>query len=230
MRRASRSLTSMTEAGYALFPVGETITGWLVWDSMRAIDYLCSLEEVDPSRIGVTGNSGGGLNTLYTAALDSRVRAAVISGFIYEFHDWMKYAGSHCTCTQLPGLYRAMEWFEIAGLIAPRPLLMLHGERDDIFPLSGARRSGRAVDALYALLGWKELARLDVVPGEPHAYSRPFRERMYGWMARHLLGQGRGDPLAEGTIRPLDPRDRRLRSEEHTSELQSPTNLVCRLL
>jgi hypothetical protein len=94
------------EAGYALLPLGETIAGWMVWDSMRAIDYLQSLEEVDPDRIGVTGNSGGGLNTLYTAALDPRVKACAIAGFCCEFNTWLKYGGIHCSCVHLPGLFR----------------------------------------------------------------------------------------------------------------------------
>src|SRR5262249_1715319 len=102
------------EAGYALLPLGETIAGWMVWDSMRAMDYLLTRSDVDPKRIGITGNSGGGLNTLYTAALDDRFCAAVIVGFTFEFNNWLKYAGPHCTCTHLPGLFRGMEWFEIA--------------------------------------------------------------------------------------------------------------------
>ena len=61
------------EAGYALLPLGETIAGWMVWDSMRAIDYLLSRDDVDPARLGMTGNSGGGLNTLFTAALDRQL-------------------------------------------------------------------------------------------------------------------------------------------------------------
>ena len=135
------------EGGYSLFPLGETIAGWIVWDSMRAIDYLSSLPDVDPKRIGVTGNSGGGLNTLFTSALDDRVAAAAIAGYVFQFNNWMKYAGAHCTCCQIPRLYRMMEWFEIAGLIAPRPVLMLQGELDSIFPLkrrpqSGARHRG----------------------------------------------------------------------------------------
>ncbi|PYV37953.1 MAG: acetylxylan esterase, partial [Acidobacteria bacterium] len=60
------------EAGFALLPLGETIAGWMVWESMRAIDYLLTLPEVDPEHIGITGNSGGGLNTLFTSALDER--------------------------------------------------------------------------------------------------------------------------------------------------------------
>lgn len=198
------------EAGYALLPLGQTVAGWMVWDSMRALDYLLSLPEVDPERIGITGNSGGGLNTLFTSALDLRIRAAAVAGYVFQFNDWIKYGGPHCTCTYLPSLYRAMEWFEIAGLIAPRPVLMLQGERDDIFPISGARRAGRNTQALYAMLGHGGLARFDGIPTEPHAYSLPFRERMYGWMLCHLRGEGNGEPVAEGDVQPLAEDDPRL--------------------
>ena len=207
--RRNLSGNSHKEGGFALLPLGETISGWMVWDSMRAIDYLQSRPDVDASRIGVTGNSGGGLNTLYTAAIDPRVSVAAITGYTFEFNNWIKYAGAHGACSYLPGL-REMEWFEIAGLIAPRPLLMLNGERDPIFPASGARRAGYSTRALYSLLGYGDRARLYLVPEQGHAYSRPYREQMYGWMAKHLLGQGDGGALDEGEIDPLPQDDPRL--------------------
>ncbi len=201
------------EAGYALLPLGQTIAGWMVWDSMRGIDYLLTLPDVDPQRIGVTGNSGGGLNTLFTAALDERVRAAVVVGFTFEFNNWLKYAGTHCTCTHLPGMFRGMEWFEIAGLIAPRALMMLQGDHDGIFPISGARRAGHNTEAIYALAGNASEARFTELAGQPHAYSRPYREVMYGWMAEHLLGQGTGEPIPEGDARTLGGGDGKLRCD-----------------
>jgi len=212
------------EAGYALLPLGQTIAGWMVWDSMRAIDYLLTQPDVDPQRIGVTGNSGGGLNTLFTSALDDRVRAAVVVGFVFEFNNWLKYGGTHCTCTHLPGMFRGMEWFEIAGLIAPRALMMLQGDHDGIFPISGARRAGHNTEAIYALIGHASEARFTELAGQPHAYSRPYRETMYGWMAAHLLGEGTGEPIAEGDVRPLDERDARLRCDPAgTLMAHSPT-------
>ncbi len=195
------------DAGYALLPLGQTIAGWMAWDSMRAIDYLLTRDDVDANRIGVTGNSGGGLNTLFTAALDSRVRAAVVVGYTFEFNNWLKYAGSHCTCTHLPGVFRNMEWFEIAGLIAPRPLLMLQGASDNIFPISGARRAANNTNAIYAMMGHGAQARFDELPGLPHAYTRPYRERMYGWMAHHLLGATSAEPIAEGEMQTLPESD-----------------------
>lgn len=214
------------EAGYALLPLGETIAGWMVWDSMRAIDYLVSLNEVDAGRIGVTGNSGGGLNTLFTAALDERVRAAVVVGYTFEFNNWLKYAGTHCTCTQLPGLFRGMEWFEIAGLIAPRAVMMLQGANDSSFLISGARRAGHNTERLYVLLGQPGQARFDELPGEPHAYSRPYRERMYGWMARHLLDKGDGQPIAESDVRPLSETDPRLLCDPQGSIMPHSPSVV----
>jgi cephalosporin-C deacetylase-like acetyl esterase len=191
------------DAGYALLPLGQTIAGWMVWDSMRAIDYLLTRDDVDATRIGMTGNSGGGLNTLFTAALDHRVAAAAVVGFTFEFNNWLKYGGAHCTCTHLPGLFRGMEWFEIAGLIAPRALMMLQGDRDAIFPIGGARRAGHNAETVYRLLGQPEKGRFVELQGQPHAYSRPYREQVYGWMAQQLLGQGKGEPVAEGDVRPL---------------------------
>jgi cephalosporin-C deacetylase-like acetyl esterase len=216
---------SHKEGGFALLPLGETISGWMVWDSMRAIDYLQSRPDVDPSRIGVTGNSGGGLNTLYTAAIDPRVSAAVISGYTFEFNNWIKYGGAHGACSYLPGL-REMEWFEIAGLIAPRPVLMLNGERDPIFPVSGARKAGYGTRALYTLLDYADRARLYVVPEQGHAYSRPYREQMYGWMAKHLLGHGDGGAIDEGELDPLPAGDPRLLCDPEGKLLAAAPSVV----
>jgi len=197
------------EAGYALLPLGETIAGWMVWDSMRAIDYLLSLKDVDAERLGMTGNSGGGLNTLFTAALDPRVKAAAVAGYTFQFNNWLKYGGAHCSCNHLPGVFRGMEWFEVAGLIAPRPLLLLQGEYDTIFPIAGARRSARDTEAVYRAVDRPGLAWFREVAGQPHAYTAPFREHMYGFFTRYLRG-GPGDPVPEKGVTALDENDPRL--------------------
>jgi len=213
-------------AGYSLLPLGETIAGWMVWDSIRAADYLQSRPDVDPQRIGIAGNSGGGLNTLFTSALDSRFRAAVVAGYVFEFQSWMKYGGSHCTCVYLPGLSRSMEWFEIAGLTAPRPLLMLQGARDSIFPRTSARRAGRATEALYSILGEHKNARLDLIPNEPHGLTKPFREAIYGWMKLHLTGSGDGQPISEGEVSALPSNDPRLLCDPDGKLLSGAPSIV----
>ncbi len=214
------------EAGYALLPLGETIAGWMVWDSMRAVDYLLTRDDVDPERIAITGNSGGGLNALFTAALDTRIRAAVVVGFTFQFNNWLKYASAHCTCTHLPGAFRGMEWFEIAGLIAPRALMMLQGEYDSIFPIEGARRSAQDTATVYAVAGHPERVRFSEVPGQPHAYTRLYRERMYGWTALHLLGRGDGSPIPEVQIASLPESDRRLACDKDGSLMARAPSVI----
>jgi pimeloyl-ACP methyl ester carboxylesterase len=119
-----------------------------------------------------------------------------------------------------------MEWFEIAGLIAPRPVLMLQGENDDIFPVRGARLAGRNVESLYTLLGLAGHARLDVIPGQPHAYSRPFRERMYGWMASSLLGGGSSAPVSEDELKTLPENDSRLQCDPDGSLMARAQSVI----
>ncbi|MBS1827067.1 MAG: acetylxylan esterase [Acidobacteria bacterium] len=186
------------EAAYALLPLGQTITGWMVWETMRAIDYLLTRPDVDPTRLSVTGNSGGGLNTLLTAALDQRVTSAAVAGFTFEFNHWIKYAGAHCACTHLPAIFRSMEWFEIAALIAPRRLLLLHGEHDDIFPIAGARRAAAHTAAVYSALDAAQYFRFIEIPQAPHAYSSPFRDAAYHWLAE-------APPIADDSVTEEDP-------------------------
>lgn len=190
------------EAGFALLPLGQTVAGWMVWDSMRALDYLLTLPDVDQERIGITGNSGGGLNSLFTAAVDTRFASCAMAGYVFHFNNWIRYSGPHCTCCALPGLYKKMEWFEIAGLIAPRALLMMQGTADNIFPISGARVAGRLAESVYAMEGAAGKARFAEFEGFSHGYHLPFREAMYGWMDLHLAGRGHGQPIDEGKVVP----------------------------
>ncbi|MBL9138566.1 MAG: acetylxylan esterase [Verrucomicrobiales bacterium] len=198
------------DAGYPLLLLGETIAGWMVWDSIRALDYLETRDDVDASRLGITGNSGGGLNTLFTSAIDARARAAVVVGFTFEFRHWLKFAGAHCTCTHLPGIFQHAEWFEIAGLVAPRALMMIQGEHDGSFPISGARSAARDTRAVYAALGASNQVRFVELSRQPHAYTRPFREPMYEWMTRHLLPEHAGVIVAEDRLPILEETDPRL--------------------
>ncbi len=212
------------DAGFALLPLGDTVAGWMVWDSIRAMDYLQSRDDVDPQRIGVTGNSGGGLNTLYTAAVDERVAAAVVVGYTFEFRNLLKYGGTHCTCNHLPGLFREFEWCDVAGLIAPRPLMTIHGGHDGIFPISGARRAARNTHAWYAAQEAAPQHRFVELVGEPHAYTQPFRQPMYGWFTWHLLHRGQGEPLAETAMDALPEQDVRLLCDpDRTWMPQAPT-------
>src|SRR5262249_28652225 len=121
-----------TASGAALL-LGETMPGWRTWDAACALDLLESRPEVDPSRLGLIGISGGGTVGLYTAALDQRVKAAVLSCSFCTFRDCI-FSRSHCIDNYVPAMLRWFEMADVAGLIAPRYVFCENGSQDDIFP------------------------------------------------------------------------------------------------
>src|SRR6185503_14046799 len=115
-------------AGAALL-FGQTMIGWRVWDVMRAIDYLLGRPEIDSSRIATMGISGGGTVSLFSAALDERIKVSVVSGYFNTFRDSIV-SLSHCIDNYVPGLLNYIEMYDLAGLVAPRGLFVESGTRD----------------------------------------------------------------------------------------------------
>jgi dienelactone hydrolase len=144
--------------------LGKPLLGRRVWDVMRTIDLLVTLPEVDPQRIGIMGISGGGTVALFAAALDPRLRAAVISGYLNTFRDSIL-AMDHCPCNYVPGLLQDAEMYDIAALIAPRPLLIEAGKADHIFPLPAVLQAYEHVQSAYAVLGAADRIDKDVFEG-----------------------------------------------------------------
>ena len=124
---------------YAMM-LGGSVAGLRVWDGMRAVDYLESLPQADTKRLGVMGISGGGMHAFFSACLDPRIKAAVISGYFCDWRDSIL-AINHCTCNFVPGLLKLGELSDLAGLIAPRPVLVENGTKDDIFPIEAVKVS-----------------------------------------------------------------------------------------
>lgn len=117
----------------ALF--GQNLMALNIWDDMRALDYLASRPEVDAARLGCAGLSFGGTRTMYLAALDERVRAALVSGYLTSFRAYAIDTGNFCGSQFLPGVYAWGDVADIHGLIAPRPLLIQAGRADRGFPI-----------------------------------------------------------------------------------------------
>jgi len=135
-----------------LLQMGHTMAGHRVYETIRAVDYARSRPDADASRIGIMGISGGGLAALFAAALDDRIRAAVVSGYINTFKDSIL-AMHHCVDNYVPGLQRHAEMPDIACLVAPRPLLAESGTEDAIFPIAAARSAVRRIREAYSLHG-----------------------------------------------------------------------------
>lgn len=138
-----------------------------VWDGMRTLDYLSSRPEVDGKRIGCIGCSFGGTMTTYLSALDARIKAAVICCYISTLGDAFgpRAMGNFCGVQYMPGLAKYGDIPEVAMLIAPRPLQVQIGEKDECFVKGDAVPAARRVQRAYRVAGAADRFDLDVFPG-----------------------------------------------------------------
>ena len=118
-------------------PLGMTVQGMWTWDLMRLLDFLVEDSRIDANRIGCAGLSGGGLQTLDLAAVDTRVKAAVVSGYFYGVRESLLVLNANCMCNMVPGLWEDFDMGDIGALIAPRGLFIETGDED---PLNGASK------------------------------------------------------------------------------------------
>lgn len=168
-------------AGAALL-LGETMIGWRVWDVMRTIDWIETRLELNSKRVGVTGISGGGTITVFSAALEPRIQAAFSSGYLCTFRDSI-FSLAHCIDNYVPGILEWAEMYDVAGLIAPRPYFAENGSRDDIFPVAAFRESFGRVKRVYETFGAADHLDHEIFEGE-HSWHGA---RGIPFLAKHLL-------------------------------------------
>ena len=181
--------------GATLWPAGQTFLGVQVYDNRRAVDYLRGRPEVDGDRIGITGASGGGNQTMYAGALDERLRAVVPVCSVGTYLAYLRTAC--CVCEVLPGALRFTEEGAVLGLVAPRALMVVNATRDAFqFSVGEAEKSVARAREVYRLLGAGDSLR-HATFDSAHAYNQPMREAMYGWMTRWLKNEGKGEPIPE---------------------------------
>lgn len=156
------------------------------WNGIRAIDYLCTREDVDPDKIGVTGISGGGAATFWIAAADERVKVAVpVSGMAdLESYVKNKVINGHCDCMFLYNTYQ-WDWTTIAALVAPRPMLFANSDKDPIFPMDANRRVYTKLQTIYGMYG-VEKAVGEYVSQGGHDYRPDLRKAIFHFFNVHL--------------------------------------------
>lgn len=132
--------------------LGRTLLGERIYDVDRGIDYLFSRGDVDTSRIGVMGNSGGGTVSMFAGGLLDRLTHVMPSCSFSTFKASIM-SIEHCCCNYVPDLLSYAEMAEVVGLAAPKPLVVVSGKDDDIFPLASAQDEFFRVQQIYAAAG-----------------------------------------------------------------------------
>ncbi|MFO0425477.1 MAG: alpha/beta hydrolase family protein [Planctomyces sp.] len=188
--------------GAMLLPVGKPLSGIQVYENRRAVDYLQTRPEVDPQRIGITGASGGGNQTMYAGGFDERFRCVVPTCSVGTWQAYLHAAC--CMCEVVPGGLRFSEEGNILGLSADRGLMVTSATKDAYqFSVDQARISVERARIISGLTTGQEVRH--TIIESPHHYNQPMREAMYGWMTKHLKGEGSGDAIQEPEIQTEDP-------------------------
>jgi dienelactone hydrolase len=181
--------------GSTLWPAGHTLLGMQVYDNRRAVDYLLTRPEVDGRKLGITGASGGGNQTMYAGALDERFQAVVPVCSVGTYQAYLRAAC--CVCEVLPGALRFTDEGDVLGLVAPRALMVINATKDAFqFSVGEAKKSLARARDIFKLYGAEDKVRHATFES-PHAYNQPMREAMYGWMTRWLKNEGEGKPIPE---------------------------------
>lgn len=174
-----------------------SLMGQQVWNSVRALDFLLSLPDVDRNRVGVTGASGGGTQSFLLAAIDDRVKLTVPAVMVSHTMQ------GGCFCENCPGLRVNLYNVDLAAAAAPRPQLLIAANGD--WTRSTLEVEGPDVAKVYELLGVPDrfgAVRFDF----PHNYNRTSREALYGWVSRFWMGATNGTPVSESpfNVPPLE--------------------------
>ena len=153
-----------------------------IWDMKRCIDYLETRPEVDPNRIGMMGLSQGGTMTTFTSAVEPRIKAADIMGYVNPWEGFGVNRANFCGSQVVPQVFRYLDTHDIAGLIAPRPLLIEMGIFDTCFFIEDQLKGFDGVKRIYEAAGVADLLWDDVHPNE-HGFAG---NKAYDFFERYL--------------------------------------------
>jgi dienelactone hydrolase len=172
----------------SLFCAGMTWPGVFVFDDRRALDYLASRPEVEASRMGCAGLSGGGLRTVMLTGADERIRCACCAGMMTTWRDYLlNKSYTHTWMTFVPGLPRDLDYPEILGLALPSPVMVLNNRQDQLFSMPEMERADGILKQVYGKAGVPERYRANFYDG-PHKFDRQMQGDAFAWFDRWLKG------------------------------------------
>ncbi len=194
--------------GASLMDIGESLMGFQVSDNIRGVDLLCSLPYVDAEKIGATGGSGGGNQTLWVTAIDDRIKAAVPVVSVGTFESYVM--NDNCVCELLIDGLTFTEESGILALIAPRAIRMCNHKQDDTpsFYPSEMYRSFDNAKPIFKMLGVENNIDYKLF-NLTHGYWDEDRQVMIGWFNLYLKAIGNGGPVKEIPFKTLS--DQKLR-------------------
>ncbi len=172
----------------SLFSAGLTWPGMFVYDDRRALDYLASRPDVDATRIGCAGLSGGGLRTVMLTGADPRIRCAVCVGMMTTWRDYLlNKCHTHTWMCYVPGLPRDLDYPEILALTAPNPVLVQNNRQDALFTMPEMERAAAISAAVYQKAGAADRHRTTFYNG-PHKFDLEMQTEAFAWFDRWLRG------------------------------------------
>jgi len=170
----------------SLFSAGLTWPGVFVFDDQRALDYLASRPDVDATRLGCCGLSGGGLRTVMLTGADERIRCACCAGMMTTWRDYLlNKCYTHTWMCYVPGLPRDLDYPEVLGLAAPNPVLVLNNRQDALFTMPEMERADQILKAVYQKAGAADRYRASFYDG-PHKFDAEMQKEAFAWFDRWL--------------------------------------------
>jgi hypothetical protein len=191
--------------GTQAFITGSSQARYMIWDGIRAVDYLLTRSEVDPGRTGITGRSGGGTQSSYIAAFDERIKAAASECYITSFTRLLQSIGPQDAEQNFySGISSGIDHADLLLVRAPKPSLMITTTRD-IFSIQGARETADEVSRIYKAYGQdKNFAMVE--DDAPHQSTPKNRETMYAFFQKHLNNPGSAEDEAVTILTPEEIR------------------------
>ncbi len=185
--------------GAQAFITGSSQARYMIWDGIRAVDYLLTRREVDPARIGITGRSGGGTQSAYIAAFDERIYAAAPENYITNYRRLLQSIGPQdAEQVMFHFLYRGLDHPDLLLVRAPKPAMLITTTRD-MFSIQGVMETEKEVAGIYKTYDASDnFSRVE--DDDVHASTKKNREAMYAFFRKHLNNPG---STADEVIQPL---------------------------
>jgi len=170
----------------SLFCAGTTWPGVFLAEDMKAIDILCSRDDVDDQRIGCAGLSGGGMRTVFAGGFDSRIKCAVCVGFMTTWKDFLlNKSFTHTWMTYVPILPNELDFPEILGLRVPLPTLVLNDMDDSLYTPDGMKSADNILREVFEKAEAGSKYKCSFYPG-PHKFDAAMQKEAFDWFDKWL--------------------------------------------